>query len=362
MSKKCNCPNCKEEIILGSEFSFGKRIIECKACGEKIHLKFGKIIKDYDKIETINPEEILVNDYEVSDTDYPFAEENTGEQPFVSEDEGIIPETEDISETDDVPETENISETEKTAESEPVHESEHKHDAFEKKKREKKKISFDSIKNMFSSDNPDSGLYAVKMQYRAWKNANRKIVWILRGIIALLVITVSLAVYINNLIPVGLDSRDLTDMNYKTVVKMLEDKGFTDVEAVPNEDLDMSEISKDNTVKYVEIGGDSDFEKNDHFLKGRNINVVYRTMRRVNLPLSSKELENRNYLDVAQLFAETGFTNIKCEPKRDLLVGLINKEGEVDEIIVNGKKKFNKKDRYRPDTEIIIKYHAFKEK
>ena len=52
----------------------------------------------------------------------------------------------------------------------------------------------------------------------------------------------------------------------------------------------------------------------------------------------------------------TGFTNIKCEPKRDLLVGLINKEGEVDEIIVNGKKKFNKKDRYRPDTEIIIKW------
>ena len=52
--------------------------------------------------------------------------------------------------------------------------------------------------------------------------------------------------------------------------------------------------------------------------------------------------------------------NITTKAKRDLIFGWINKENMVDSITINGDKKFEKKDAYRPDAEIVITYHAYK--
>ena len=81
-----------------------------------------------------------------------------------------------------------------------------------------------------------------------------------------------------------------------------------------------------------------------------------------NLPISSKDIDDANYHDIEKMFEEAGFVNIKTEPVEDLKTGWINSEDEVKDVFVNNKNKFSADDKYRPDTEIIITYHTFKQK
>ncbi len=56
-----------------------------------------------------------------------------------------------------------------------------------------------------------------------------------------------------------------------------------------------------------------------------------------------------------------GFKNIVFQPKRDLIKGWINKDGDVVEVRINGKNDFEKNQKFPSESRIVIEYHTFPE-
>ena len=80
---------------------------------------------------------------------------------------------------------------------------------------------------------------------------------------------------------------------------------------------------------------------------------------KINLPISSNDLKDANYQDVVAKFENAGFTNVKTEVIDDLVFGWLTKDGEVEDVSVDGYTSFSTDSRYPADIEIIISYHTF---
>lgn len=57
-----------------------------------------------------------------------------------------------------------------------------------------------------------------------------------------------------------------------------------------------------------------------------------------------------------------GFNNIALFPKKDLIKGWLIKDGEVENIMINGKEKFKKNQRFESNVRVVITYHTLKNK
>ena len=80
----------------------------------------------------------------------------------------------------------------------------------------------------------------------------------------------------------------------------------------------------------------------------------------IQVSASSKELEGENYKDVSALLEEAGFTNITLIGAEDLVLGILSKEGNVDEVSIDGDTSFSSGSWYPADAEVLITYHSFK--
>ncbi len=80
------------------------------------------------------------------------------------------------------------------------------------------------------------------------------------------------------------------------------------------------------------------------------------------IPEKASELKGLNYEEVQKKFSDAGFTNIELERLDDLITGWIRDEGEVKEVLVDGKDDYIRSTWIAADTPIIIRYHTFKEK
>ena len=80
---------------------------------------------------------------------------------------------------------------------------------------------------------------------------------------------------------------------------------------------------------------------------------------KINLPISSNDLKDANYQDVVAKFENAGFINVKTEVIDDLVLGWLTKDGEVEEVSVDGYTSFSTNSRYPADIEIVVSYHTF---
>jgi hypothetical protein len=80
---------------------------------------------------------------------------------------------------------------------------------------------------------------------------------------------------------------------------------------------------------------------------------------KINLPISDDDLKDANYQDVVAKFENAGFTNVQTEVIDDLILGWFTKDGEVDEVSVDGFTTFSRHSRYPADIEIVVSYHTF---
>lgn len=79
----------------------------------------------------------------------------------------------------------------------------------------------------------------------------------------------------------------------------------------------------------------------------------------IRVPASAEEFEGENYKDVVTRFQMAGFTNISTEPIEDLITGWLVKDGEVEEVSINGKTSFGSSASFEPNATVIIRYHTF---
>ncbi|MGL4971649.1 MAG: DUF4839 domain-containing protein, partial [Culicoidibacterales bacterium] len=79
------------------------------------------------------------------------------------------------------------------------------------------------------------------------------------------------------------------------------------------------------------------------------------------LPVDASEYKNANYQDVITELEQAGFTNIEVEVIDDLITGWLTKDGEIEEISIDGNTTFSAGTYYAKDAKIIISYHTFPE-
>ena len=163
-------------------------------------------------------------------------------------------------------------------------------------------------------------------------------------------------------IEVGFSDDDIIGLNYEDAISTIKESGFTNVYSHAEYDLGIEDIQKEYIVTDVSIRGDSSFEDEDKYPYDARVELIYHVVKSIPIPVSAKDGKKMLCDELVSILEEAGFVNITTEADRDLITGWITKEGSVEEISIGGDTKFSQNASYRPDVEIVITYHAFKEK
>jgi len=76
-------------------------------------------------------------------------------------------------------------------------------------------------------------------------------------------------------------------------------------------------------------------------------------------PLSSSDCEGMLYDEVTAQFNSAGFYNIEYEVIDDLIFGWLTKDGEVEQVTIDGDEIFSEDEEYSEDAVVLISYHTF---
>lgn len=159
---------------------------------------------------------------------------------------------------------------------------------------------------------------------------------------------------------ITLNSDQFGGMTRYDVYNLLTDNGFTNVIPSPLDDLTSDDCSTADVVEYVTINGGKEYKIGDKFMSDSTIRIFYHNVKKNFLPFSSDERDDSLlYEDIKKQFEEKGFVNVVGEPIEDLILGFLTQDGEIEEIIVDGKKEFKSYDYVAFDAKIVIRYHTF---
>ena len=321
MKKDYFCPACKSLLNLQTGFSAKNPKHMCTECGRIIDVQSGKFPKDDEA------EELDLGDFTIKEGKYDNSDnEKTAPIPPLP--------IEDVPQGGDelppppvMPEETEIPEAE-VQENEPVNTAD-----------------------------------AVMGGISGWKAVHKKLINIVKLAIGAIIVILIAAFFLAHYIAIGYDSEQLIGQDKRSVAEMLERQGFARVKTMPVEELEAADIEEENKVTRIEIGDKDEFSSKKRFLEWQKIKIYYKTLKRIPMPFSSKEYKDMDYTTIVTKLEEAGFVNITAEPVADLTTGWINFDGEVKDVFVDKTEdKFSKGDKYRPDTEIIVYYHTFKDK
>lgn len=159
-------------------------------------------------------------------------------------------------------------------------------------------------------------------------------------------------------VQVGFSSGNLLEQNATKAQQMLKEQAFTKIKLVPVLDIGPKSRTRAGKVKEVTIGNQSVFVKTDMFPYDAPITIYYHDKKEVTIPYSAKSLRKQNYQAVYEQLQELGFTNLYKCPKKDVVLGWLSKEGEVEEVCIAGNNRFKENTTYKFDVEILIRYHT----
>ena len=218
-----------------------------------------------------------------------------------------------------------------------------------RRKRRKKERQFRRLER-------EAARHARKIEFR---QKHKKGIRITKLIIFLVVIGTLKYFDIKNAIPLGYSADEVRGMNYEIVEQQLEETGFWFVWPSPVYDLELRDIELDGTVIEVKVNWKTNFKESSRFPVFSIISIEYHSLKKITVPMSSKDAEGMDYNDVVAAFEAAGFVSIRCETKPDLITGWITKEFSVDSITINGNNNFSSEYTARPDAEVVITYHTF---
>lgn len=159
-------------------------------------------------------------------------------------------------------------------------------------------------------------------------------------------------------VQVGFSSGNLLEQNATKAQQMLKEQAFTKIKLVPVLDIGPKSRTRAGKVKEITIGDQSVFVKTDTFPYDAPITIYYHDKKEVTIPYSAKSLRKQNCQAVYEQLQELGFTNLHKCPKKDIVLGWLSKEGEVEEVCIAGNNRFKENTTYKFDVEITIRYHT----
>ena len=143
---------------------------------------------------------------------------------------------------------------------------------------------------------------------------------------------------------------------YGSIVDSLEEAGFTDVRvgSVPTQDASRDQRIREITIDDIPYDDEPCFVQSD-----LTIRIMYFSF----MPtagISSSSCRNKPYEDIADLFAEQGFTNIRIVRADDMSrFSLFTKEGTVRSVTIDGSDWFDQDDTFAVDSEVVISVHSY---
>ena len=81
----------------------------------------------------------------------------------------------------------------------------------------------------------------------------------------------------------------------------------------------------------------------------------------IKLPISSEDINKKNYKTIVNQLNDAGFTNIKTEKIEDLVTGWLKKDGQIESVSINGETEFSEGQELPKNAKITVIYHTFKE-
>lgn len=90
--------------------------------------------------------------------------------------------------------------------------------------------------------------------------------------------------------------------------------------------------------------------------------VVDAPKTKIKVGLNASDLVGQNYRNVYAQIVDKGFTNVRLLSSKDLVTGIIKKNGAVESVSVNGDTAFSSDTYAYDDADIVIKYHQFDKK
>ena len=161
----------------------------------------------------------------------------------------------------------------------------------------------------------------------------------------------------SKLIFVGAASSSFNNQYYSDAYEALTESGFSNICLDEIFDLTYDQIENEGRVISVIIDGADSFASNERFPYDVEVIIADHGLKPVVVPVTSKETKGKNYIDIQTAFNDAGFVNIVLEPIPDIVLGWFAKDGEVDTVLIDGQSKYSEGTQYRPDVEVVIKYH-----
>lgn len=154
------------------------------------------------------------------------------------------------------------------------------------------------------------------------------------------------------------------EISHKNKVKTLEKSVKQIEEYIDNEDYDNARIKANQLI--LSGNWSSDEEKKWDNIRNSLLDIINEkealSQGKIKVNFIQKDFKKNDYLKVEEILIQQGFTNITLSPIDDLLTGWITKDGQVEEVTIDGRTDYEKDTYISSDAEIIIYYHTFKEK
>lgn len=163
----------------------------------------------------------------------------------------------------------------------------------------------------------------------------------------------------SKLIPVGIDSTNCVGAPYREIKTQLSVAGFTNISCVAMADLGAESLSQEETTRFVTIDGVANFASTDRFPYDAKVEVNYLTARKLHAPLSPQDAVGMDVHAVEESFIVAGFSNVRTEAEKDVIVDFKEQRDAVVSVTVDGNDGYSRSDALRPDAEIVIRYHDF---
>lgn len=160
---------------------------------------------------------------------------------------------------------------------------------------------------------------------------------------------------------IGISSLQCREIHCEKLIRMLKERDFYNIQTIILEDLTIDNISREGIVDNISINGENVFDSVTRFPFGAKIVIVYHMLQRISPPITLREARRKNEAEVVYRFSNAGFMNITKEAIPDLRKGWIVKIGTVENITIDGRSDFTRKEKFRPDAQIKISYHTFGE-
>lgn len=156
-------------------------------------------------------------------------------------------------------------------------------------------------------------------------------------------------------------SKSFAGAYYKDITSSLRQAGFTNIELDAIEDLSSRSDIEDGAIESISIADTEDFQAGDNYPSNSKIVVTYHSIRKINPPLSSQELQALDYKYIGSCFENAGFVNVIVQENFDRDPDQFAKEYE-NEVSIDGEPFFDRFDSIPFDAHISIVCHKPYEK